>query len=194
MITPDLRRLRMALGLQVQSAAALLGEPASLLENQESARSADPVFVASVLSKYLDYGSALSREGTMPLMATVRRTTAVYELRLSLGLRPDRAALILGISVSELDAIESAGAETPKSRRDRAWSTYIDWAIRRRRRLDRRARVQRRVVRRGNSSERNMLVDPTAELREMHKLAYAPRLSPAQAEAEVWKYLDSGTV
>ncbi len=61
-ITPDLRRLRMALGLQVQSAAALLDEPASLLENQESARSADPVFVESALSKYLDYGSALSRK------------------------------------------------------------------------------------------------------------------------------------
>lgn len=190
-ITLDLRSLRLAIGLPLDAAAVLLGEPANLLFDQESAGlGADRQFVDACFERYLEHAHELSRTGRLPVMQPDDGgAPLIYRFRTGLGLTPRVAAEVLGMTWAELERLEGSFGST-RLEREAAWRGYVDWALRRRNRSARRAAASSAptvVPARKAFAE----LDASRELAAMQRVAYARQPSAAEAEEFVLRYLEA---
>lgn len=189
----DIRNLRLALGLSVQSACGLLQEPESLLLNQEAAAgSADRAFVSAVARRYLLYGAQLIQRRQVPTITTTSGSTAFHHLRLGLGLQRDDASAILRVRTWDLEPYELASHRLDGEVLTNAWGLCLDWAVRSDRRQARRQRVaDRRLMAQRKLMQRFPSV--ASEFAELQRLAYQRPPSSAEAEEAVWRFLDTDT-
>jgi hypothetical protein len=190
-IVPDIRSLRLAVGLSIDDAAALLVEPASLLVDQESAGlAADGHFVETCLEHYLGYAARLTAAGQLPAMQSEDGgAPLIYRFRAGLGLSPRVAAEVLGMAWAELERLEGSLGST-RVEREAAWRGYADWGLRRWNRSARRAAAPSAptvVMARKAFAE----LDAARELAAVQRVAYARRPSAAEAEEFVLRYLEA---
>ncbi len=179
-IRPDLRQLRIAIGWTVREAAGYLHENAPLLQAQEVAgSSADPLFVVECTRKYLGVALKQAAQGVFPILTDTAGTPRVRLLSFALGLELSAGnAILKGIPVVPSRYLEGHHPQ-PSGIEERAWVAYLDWAVRRYRRLDRRHMVTARMA--------QQIVRPPAgftreQAAEVARLANAGRLSPERAE------------
>jgi hypothetical protein len=184
-LTIDLRQMRLALGLDVKAAAIILGEPQSLLFNQEEAgRDADRGFLDETRDKYLAHALAAAASGDFPPVV-VKSATTIYWLRHGLGLTHTEAGKILKLRPAAVEDIETASRAFPETLRQQLWATYVEWA----------SRAVRRQERWKSARPQRAAIAPVAintrinDLVAMQSLAYGRQMSPAEAEAEVLRLL-----
>lgn len=192
LILPDIRQLRLALGLSLAEGADLVKETPSLLASQESeGHAADRQFVDDTTDAYLAHALTLVCRGALPpMLPTDGTATAIWRFRMGLGLSPSDAAGIVGTRWWDLEALEGSTRGAGPGERETVWRSYAQWAARRRRReaqsAARRAAAGPAVTTRNNPFG---AMDAERDRAAMLKLAYTPQVSAAEAEAIALKYL-----
>lgn len=131
---PDIRSMRLALGLSVDDAAQLTHENRGLLQSQETAGSnADGEFVSTVMAAYVDHARYL------PATATVAADPlCVRYMRLGVGLSDINAACeVLPSTAAVVRAAEAMASGWSAHDRGVVWSAYLDWYRRMKQRSER---------------------------------------------------------
>lgn len=188
-VRPDIRSLRLGLGLSLKDAAVHLREPESLLIQQEEAGSnADITFRSETTDRYLDRAAAMLRGGELPPMIDERGRTTIYWLRQGLGLTHQSAAIIAETQVQAIERLEISNDRLPHDLLGSTWRSYADWAIRRNLRAKRQARAgqgdQATPMRKGLA---NLQYD--REQDALLRSAYRPLVTAAEAEAAVRRFI-----
>lgn len=185
---PDLRSLRQGLGLTLSEAAAVLGEPPSLLQQQEQGGSGtDKEFIDECLAKLCEQIIVAAHGHALPPVIDSQGTPSIYWLRFGLGLSTKDAAAILGRAVEEIDSLEDGQSSVPHAVRDEAWLCYAAWVERTRRRF---ARVWREPEPIPSRVRERRLHHRVIRSPALDRLAYTPQLSTVEAEARARKALD----
>jgi len=191
-IIPDIRQLRLALGMTLAEGAALIKEGPSLLSSQEAAGlSADREFVADTTASYLAHALALAARDELPPMLPKDGTAAaIWRFRQGLGVSVAEAAVIVGVTHRALETLEDATRGADLAERQVVWRAYAKWAARRRNRASQRAAEREKSLAPAKVVTAVFAdVDAERDRLQFLKLAYTPQLSAAQAEAFVLKYL-----
>ena len=187
LIMPDLRHLRRALSLTVNEAAKVVDEHSSLLQSQEEGGAReDREFTRECARRYLAYAVGRIRHDDLPPMTSPSGTSAVYWLRNGLGLKERDGVDILRQPWEWVEAVEAGSRRLPDSVRVIAWCGYVDWAYRHYQRQDRLAAARPQTVTQKRMPQPGWSLPEASKLQQ---LAYAPRLSPAKAEAEARRLL-----
>jgi len=196
-LKPHAPSLRLAIGIRPAEVARIAGVPDGVIGDVELGwirGGPDEFFLIDI---YLDVARNLAHVGRVPPMIKHQeRTTALTELRLALGLGFPTGAAVAGVTERQYRELESFTASVADGRREGAWCLMARWAWRRwYAQSDPRGRRLRReeVERTRAISELHARVFQAEEERRaivrMHRLAYAPRMSPEQAEKEALRLL-----
>lgn len=182
-IKPDLRSLRQAFGLSLGAASQVVGEPASLLLNQEESVWPDIATREACARRYVEHGLHTAP----PSLKTTGGTSPLYRLRVGLGLSLADCASISSSTQRVVEAMESAQSALPPELKTVAWTDYLQWAQREYRRIDRWRAAQPESPHKPLSALTEF--DQLRETNEVHRLAYAPPITPKQAEAHALRWL-----
>jgi len=94
---------------------------------------------------FLQHARFLAIGQQLPPMITTRGTTAIFEFRSALWLRPEQFARITGRSIDYLAKVEHPRYPAQPGEREAIWTELALWAWRRMRRQDRQAAVRARI-------------------------------------------------
>lgn len=134
----DLRAMRIALNLSIDDASRVVGEHRSAVQQQEAAgANADRQYHRQAMTAYVKEAVRLSDAGVAPTGRGERGATYVFELRTGLGLSLRDASFIVGLPVTQLQDIETPRDPGSLKAEAAVWTSYLDWFIRRQRRLAR---------------------------------------------------------
>lgn len=183
----DIRQLRLALGMSVVEAAALLRDDPALLQSQEQGgRGIDRTFIFDCVRCYASEAAARARHGTYPPVADDRGTPTVYRMRIGLGLELQGSARILRLPIEQVLALEQGRRPLPDERRFSAWGAYADWANRYFVRQDRYLAARPQPLSFAHLRNKSFSTDDEAQIR---RLAYTPPMTREQAETRIRKLL-----
>lgn len=133
-----LRAMRIALNLSIDDASRVVGEYRSAVQQQEAAgTSADRQYHRQAMTACVKEAVRLADAGAAPTGRGERDATYVFELRTGLGLSLRGASSIVGLLPTQLQVIETPrDSGSPKAQAS-VWTGYVDWFVRRQRRLAR---------------------------------------------------------
>jgi hypothetical protein len=186
-IRPDLRQLRIAAGWDVREAAILLHQNAPLLYQQEiEGQWGDPEFREECSRQYVSILLERATSKQLPSATDAKGVPRIQILLIALGIDRTDARKIFGSNCALLDAYETGSSPMPIEVFGILWYQCLDWAHRRRLRLDTRRQV---IARAAGRIRRPVAGFSREELATIADLASTGRLTGRAAELEVLRLL-----